>query len=187
MKRPSGLFGFGGDFMLSLKNIALALVATAGLTTLAGTAEAQYYPQGYSYQYGYQQPRLTRKQIARIRAREEARRQRAAQRQFLGGQRRQPTYYQEDYPRPSPYVRQQVIVQPPQQYYYPQQQYVPPVRQYYPQQQYVQPQRQYTPQPQYVPQQRIVRPSYGPPGYLPGYAPPAPAGNNNAVSSAGDN
>jgi hypothetical protein len=132
--------------MLSLKKIAIALVATAGLATFADTAEAQYYPQGYGYQYGYEQPRLTRKQIAKLRARQEARRERMARRQFLANQRRQPTYYyEESYPQPNPYIRQQVIVQPPQQYYYPQQQYVPPARQYYPQQQYV---------PQYLPPRR---------------------------------
>jgi hypothetical protein len=137
--------------MLSLKTIAVAAVAAASLATFAGTAEAQYYPQGYYQQYGYEQPRLTRKQIARIRAREEARRQRAAQRQFLGGQRRQPVY-DYGYQQPSPYVNQPVIVQRPQQYYYPQQQYVSPQPRYVPQ------------QPQYYPQPRSGGSRYNAPG-----------------------
>jgi hypothetical protein len=132
--------------MISLKTIAVATVAVASLATFANTAEAQYYPQGYNQQYGYEQPRLTKKQIAKIRAREQARREREARNQFLGGQRyRQPQYYEETYaPRqPSPYYGGQVIVQQPQQYYYPQQQYVPPQPRYVPQA-----------QPQYYPQQQ---------------------------------
>jgi hypothetical protein len=178
------MFGPGDFKMRYLKTIAIALAATAGLATFADTAEAQYYPQGYGYQYGYQQPRLTRKQIARIRARQEARRERLAREQFLGRQRRQPTYYEESYPQPSPYIRQQVIVQPPQQYYYPQQQYVPPARQYYPEQQYVPPARQYYPQQQYVPPVRQSYPTQLPYGRR---VAPIERPNPNTQSSAGDN